>query len=381
MPIRALVVDDSAVVRRTVTTVLDELDDVEVVGTARDGSAGLVKIAELKPDVVTLDVEMPGLNGIETLRQIRAQFPRLPVIMYSTLTESGADATLDALALGAVDYATKPSGATSREAAQQQVRENLAPLVKLWGRRRAAAPRSAAPAAPATRGPAIAAPARVSPTSVGPTQRPRTARNVQPIRLVVIGVSTGGPAALAVLLPLLPANLPVPVAVVQHMPPVFTEMLARRLDQLGPLRVREATHGEPALPGHVYLAPGGRHLEVVAAAGDGLTLRLSDGPQENFCRPAVDVLFRSASAAAGPRLLAAVLTGMGQDGLVGARLVRSAGGVVLAQDEETSVVWGMPGYVTRDGLPDAVLPLESIAPAIADFVSVSRAGKPRELVP
>src|SRR3954447_10563190 len=169
MPIRALVVDDSAVVRRTVATVLDELDDVEVVGTARDGSAGLLKIAELKPDVVTLDVEMPGINGIETLRKTRAEFPRLPVIMYSTVTESGARATLDALALGAVDYATKPSGATSREAAQQQVRENLAPLVKLWGRRRAAAPRSAAPAAsaaPGTGGPATAAPARVSPTAV-----------------------------------------------------------------------------------------------------------------------------------------------------------------------------------------------------------------------
>lgn len=374
MPIRALVVDDSAVVRRTVTTVLDELDDVEVVGTARDGSTGLVKIADLKPDVVTLDVEMPGMNGIETLRHIRSQFPRLPVIMYSTVTESGARATLDALALGAVDYATKPSGATTREAAQQQVRENLAPLVKLWGRRRAAAPRTSPPPG--------SAPVRTSPTAVRPTLRPRTARSVQPIRLVVIGVSTGGPAALAVLLPMLPATLAVPVVVVQHMPPVFTEMLARRLDQLGPLPVREAVHGEPARPGHVYLAPGGRHLEVAAAAaGDGLTLRLTDGPQENFCRPAVDVLFRTASAAVGPRLLATVLTGMGQDGLVGARLVRSAGGVVLAQDEETSVVWGMPGYVTRDGLPDAVLPLESVASAIADFVNVSRTGKPRELVP
>src|SRR3954469_13919881 len=265
MPIRALVVDDSAVVRRTVTTVLDELDGIEVVGTARDGSAGLIKIAELNPDVVTLDVEMPGINGIETLRQIRAQFPRLPVIMYSTITESGARATLDALALGAVDYATKPSGATTREAAQQQVRENLAPLVQLWGRRRAPAPRSATPGA-------AAATVRTAPATVRPVLPPRTTRAIQPIRLVAIGVSTGGPAALAVLLPMLPANLPVPIVVVQHMPPVFTEMLARRLDQLGPLRVREAVHGEPALAGHVYLAPGGRHLEV-AGTGDGLSLR------------------------------------------------------------------------------------------------------------
>jgi len=316
---------------------------------------------------------MPGINGIETLRQIRAQFPRLPVIMYSTITESGARATLDALALGAVDYATKPSGATTREAAQQQVRENLAPLVKLWGRRRAPAPRSATPGA-------AAATVRTAPATVRPVLPPRTTRAMQPIRLVAIGVSTGGPAALAVLLPMLPANLPVPIVVVQHMPPVFTEMLARRLDQLGPLRVREAVHGEPALAGHVYLAPGGRHLEV-AGAGDGLSLRLSDAPQENFCRPAVDVLFRTPSAVVGPRLLATVLTGMGQDGLAGARLVRQAGGLVLAQDEETSVVWGMPGYVTRDGLPDAVLPIESIAPAIADFVTVSRNGKPRELTP
>lgn len=367
MPIRALVVDDSAVVRRTVTDVLAEADDIEVVGTASDGSAGLARIAELQPDVVTLDVEMPGMNGIETLGHIRERFPQLPVIMYSTLTEGGARATLDALALGAVDYATKPTNARDREAARAQVRENLAPLVSLWGRRRAAPPRRPRPVVPA------------------PADRARTREAVasapaRPVRMVVIGVSTGGPDALATMLPMLPSDLAVPVAIVQHMPPVFTEMLARRLDQLGPLPVCEAADGQPARPGHVYLAPGGRHLETVAGSA-GLSLALTDAAPENSCRPAVDVLFRTASAATGGRLLGVVLTGMGQDGLAGARLIRAAGGTVFAQDEESSVVWGMPGYVAREGLAGAVLPLERIAPAIGDFVAASRAGRPKELVP
>ena len=347
---RALVVDDSAVVRRTVADVLAEFDDVDVVGTAPDGTAGLRSIAELHPDVVTLDVEMPGLNGIETLRRIRQQFPQLPVIMYSTLTEGGARATLDALALGAVDYATKPTSMTSRQDAREHVRSTLAPLVRLWGRRRAAPPRTHLPA---TRRATAPVPVQGS---------------AAPPRLVVIGVSTGGPDALARLLPTLPPDLAVPVAIVQHMPPVFTEMLARRLDQLGPLPVCEASDGQRADPGHVYLARGGEHLEVHSVTGE-LTLRITDAPPENSCRPAVDVLFRTAAAATHGRLLAVVLTGMGQDGLAGCHDVRAAGGTIMTQDEESSVVWGMPGYVTRGGLADAVLPLDDIGAAIAAFAA------------
>jgi two-component system chemotaxis response regulator CheB len=266
--------------------------------------------------------------------------------MYSTLTERGALVTLDALTLGAVDYATKPTGATDREAAAQQVREQLLPLVKLWGRRRL--PRRTEPPAPAPR------------PTVLPTIR-------KPVDLVAIGVSTGGPDALTALLPRLPGNLPVPVVIVQHMPPVFTAMLAQRLDRRCELTVTEVTDPGPAEPGHVYLAPGGRHLAVQLRGGR-LVLELNDDAPENSCRPAVDVLFRSAAAATDGRMLAAVLTGMGQDGLAGAEVVRRAGAEVIVQDEATSVVWSMPGVIARAGLASAVLPLAGVADAIAGRV-------------
>lgn len=354
MTVRVLVVDDSVVVRRTVATVLAQTEDIDVVGTAADGRLGLRKVAELNPDVVTLDIEMPDMDGLEMLRHVRRDHPDLPVIMYSTLTERGASATFDALELGAVDYATKPSGLISRDAAETKVRDELAPLVRLWGKRRLG---------PERRGATALTPAPVAAT---PTV-PLPSRTHQ-VDLVTIGVSTGGPDALARVIPALRPDLPVPVVIVQHMPPVFTAMLAQRLDQLSPLPVSEAVHGEPASPGHVYLAPGGRHLEVHRLGGY-LTLELSDDPPENSCRPAVDVLFRSAVGATGGRMLAAVLTGMGQDGLEGARVVHAAGGLLVAQDEPTSVVWGMPGFVARAGLGATVLPLEQIAPAIGWLAS------------
>lgn len=372
MSVRALVVDDSVVVRRTVANVLGEADDVEVVGTASDGRLGLRRIAELSPDVVTLDVEMPGMNGLETLEHIRRDYPQLPVIMYSTLTERGARETFDALSLGAVDYATKPTGATTREEAAQQVRQNLLPLVRLWGRRKVVRPGSR----PASRPVATAEPVATAAPGVEAPARPPAAPS-GPVELVTIGVSTGGPDALAAMVPTLPASLAVPVAVVQHMPPVFTAMLAQRLHQISPLTVSEAVDGEQARPGHVYIAPGGRHLEVRRGAG-GLVLTLSDAAPENSCRPAVDVLFRTATAATSGRLLAVVLTGMGQDGLEGARLVRAAGGPVLAQDEETSVVWGMPGYVARAGLATGVLPLPEIGAAVT---RIARNTRSEEQVP
>lgn len=374
-------VDDSVVVRRTVANVLETADDVEVVGTAADGRMGLRKIAELDPDVVTLDVEMPGLNGLETLREIRRAHPHLPVIMYSTLTERGAEATLEALSLGAVDYATKPSGATTREEAAGQVRSNLLPLVQLWGRRTLVRrPLSGAQPAPGaverratiTSTPRVFPPAAQATASAHhtPTDGPIRLSNAPtgPIDLLVIGVSTGGPDALANLLPALPADLPVPVAIVQHMPPVFTTMLAKRLDAASAIGVVEADHGVDMRPGQAYLAPGGRHLEVEVTR-TGYRTRLSDAPPENSCRPAVDVLFRTATTAAQGRVLALVLTGMGQDGLLGARTARQAGGTVLAQDEASSVVWGMPGFVARDGIASAVLPLEDIAARIVQLVA------------
>ncbi|WP_375493189.1 chemotaxis-specific protein-glutamate methyltransferase CheB [uncultured Jatrophihabitans sp.] len=360
MTVRALVVDDSVVVRRAVATLLDAEDDIEVVATAANGQLGLDKIADQQPDIVTLDVEMPVLDGLGTLTEIRKRWPRLPVIMYSTLTERGAQSTLEALALGAVDYATKPTQVNRREEVSEHVRQNLLPLVRLWGRRAAPVPRDPAPGV-ADVGKTVAAGTSVLAAPGEPITLRRAAQ--KPADLIAVGVSTGGPDALARMVPMLPGDLGVPTVIVQHMPPVFTAMLAARLDARSPLTVSEAVDGETALPGHVYVAPGGRHLEV-HRTGAGFVFELNDGPKENSCRPAVDPMFRTAAAATDGRLLAVVLTGMGQDGLLGAEAVIAAGGSVIAQDEATSVVWGMPGFVARAGLASQVLPLDDIAETV-----------------
>jgi two-component system chemotaxis response regulator CheB len=361
-PVRALVVDDTVVVRRLVAGVLDAADDVEVVGTASDGHQALQRIEQLNPDVVTLDVEMPGLDGLATLDELRRRWPDLPVIMFSTLTERGASATLDALAKGANDYVTKPSNTGSREEAMGVVRDTLLPLVRAWGQRnqRRLRPSASTPAAATAVAPASPAPA------LRPPGRP------SPVDVVVVGVSTGGPNALAEVLPALPASLPVPVVVVQHMPPVFTRMLAERLDAQCALKVVEAAEGDVVRRGHVYIAPGGSHL-VPVRRGTQVVLTLSDAEPENSCRPAVDVTFRAAASVWGSGVLAVVLTGMGKDGLQGCEVVLGQGGRVLAQDEESSVVWGMPGFVARAGYADEVLPLDKVAEAVTRRATAARA--------
>jgi two-component system chemotaxis response regulator CheB len=339
-PIRVLVVDDSVVSRMIVAEAVSSDPDLELAGTAVDGRVALERIAELKPDVVVLDVEMPVMDGLEALKALRARDRRLPVVMLSSLTSKGASTTVDALTYGASDYVTKPSTGSRAESVAALQRELLPKLKALVGRH---APRPmSAPLAPRTRG--------------------------GPVEAIVIGVSTGGPNALAAMLPALPHDLAVPVLVVQHMPPMFTKMLAQRLDALTALPVREAEGGEALAGGEVWIAPGGRHL-VVERGGSGPRLALLDTPAENSCRPAVDVLFRSAADAYGARLLAVVMTGMGQDGYAGSRVVREAAGRVLAQDEESSVVWGMPRYVAEAGLADAVLPLDRIAGEISRLVN------------
>lgn len=363
-PIRVLVVDDTVVVRRLVADVITATDGLEVVGTAANGELALAQIGLLRPDVLTLDVEMPVMDGLTTLAEIRKRWPDLPVIMFSTLTSRGAEATLDALALGANDYVTKPSALRDREAALAAVRSSLVPLVRLWGRVGAAGARraahAAAPGAPTTSSPAAAPPAPRQPVL-----------DARPPRGVVIGVSTGGPVALSSVLPALPAGLEVPVVVVQHMPPVFTRLLAERLNAVCPLPVVEADDAMPLLPGRIHIAQGGHHLTMSTVRGVPM-LHLDDGPMENSCKPAVDVTLRSAQALWGSRTLTVILTGMGSDGLSGARALRAAGGRVIAQNAETSVVWGMPGAVVRAGLADEVLPLHGIAPAIVDAVRSAR---------
>jgi two-component system chemotaxis response regulator CheB len=337
--IRVLVVDDSVVVRRLVGEVLAADPEIDVVGTAANGRLALSKVEQLRPDIVTMDIEMPELDGVETVRQIRRSGNRVPVIMFSTLTDRGATATLDALAAGATDYVTKPANVGNVGKAVDQVRSSLVPKIKALAGR----PAALAPVAPPTR----TVPARVATGGCD---------------LLVVGCSTGGPEALTTFLSSLPRPS-VPVAVVQHMPAVFTRQFATRLDGHLPYEVTEATPGQVLRRGTVTIAPGGHHLHVTSAGG-ALVVRLSQEPPENYCRPAVDVLFRSAADACQGRVLGVVLTGMGQDGCRGASAVVEAGGTVLVQDRKTSVVWGMPGAVAGAGLADEVLPLAELGPAV-----------------
>ncbi|MDP3890232.1 chemotaxis response regulator protein-glutamate methylesterase [Nocardioides sp.] len=347
--IRVLVVDDSALVRRLVATSLSGDPEIEVVGQAVDGHDAVARVEELMPDAVTLDIEMPVLDGLGALRAIRERHPRLPVIMFSTLTEKGAIKTLEALSLGASDYVTKPSNTGSVAESMASVREQLVPKIKaLTGVRRMAVAAAAASGRAGSRAPA-------APPVTTPHQRSE---------LLLIGCSTGGPDALSRVLADLPASLPVPALVVQHMPPVFTTMFAERLDRESPLTVREAGDRTPLAPGEVLVAPGDFHLRLQRGPG-GLRTRLDQGPQVNYCRPAVDVLFDSAADAVGGRALVLVLTGMGHDGLVGTRRLRELGARVLVQDQATSVVWGMPGAIVEAGLADAVLPLDRVATEVA----------------
>lgn len=347
--IRVLVVDDSVVIRRMVTDVLSSDPHIEVIGSAANGRIALAKIPQVNPDLVTLDIEMPEMDGLEALAAIRKIYPLLPVIMFSTLTERGASATLDALSLGANDYVTKPANVGSVAAAMENIRGGLIPKIKAFCSKPAGIKVEAAqapkPAKP------ITLPLPVART--GPAQ----------VDVLAIGTSTGGPNALGEVIPMLPADLRVPVVIVQHMPPLFTKLLADRLETKSSLKVREGVEGGTLQPGEAWVAPGDFHM-VVANNGTSVQIQLSQAPPENSCRPAVDVLFRSVVEVYGSRTLAVVMTGMGQDGLRGCEYVREAGGQVLIQDQATSIVWGMPGAVAEAGLHDRVLPLDQIGPEI-----------------
>ncbi|HKM48045.1 MAG TPA: chemotaxis-specific protein-glutamate methyltransferase CheB [Terriglobales bacterium] len=341
-PIRILVVDDSVVIRKVLSDTLAEDRALEVVGTASDGRIALDKIPLLKPDLITLDVEMPVMDGLATLALVRKSFPKVKVIMFSALTEHGAAATLDALALGASDYATKPTNSGSPAVAIAYIRLELIPKIKaLCGIAWREVPRL---------------PPSRSPLEVRDRSNWR-------IEIVAIGTSTGGPNALAEVLPKIPNDFPVPIVVVQHMPPIFTRLLAERISCLSAIRVEEGSANALLSPGHAWIAPGDFHMKVTQQ-GANRRLLLDQGPRENSCRPAVDALFRSVAMAYGANVLGVVMTGMGSDGLLGAQEIRNAGGDVIIQDEASAVVWGMPGAVRTSGLDDGAYPLDRLAAEI-----------------
>jgi two-component system chemotaxis response regulator CheB len=357
--IRVLIVDDSVVARRLLNDALSADPAIEIADIAATGRVAMAKIPYCKPDLVTLDVDMPEMSGLETLSAIRKEHPHLPVIMVSNLTEHGAVVTLDALSLGATDYVTKPSDVRNRDAALRQVREELIPKIKTFCRLAGAE----------------------APPAVPPPTRPSSLRTIPPaetflsetarVDAVFIGISTGGPNALAELLPALPKDFPVPILIVQHMPPIFTKFLSDRLSAKSQFKVMEAQAGEIPEAGRVYVAPGDHHM-LVEREGTDVRIRVNLDPPENSCRPSVDVLFRSAAKVYGSRSLGVIMTGMGQDGLKGCEKIKEAGGHVVAQDEASSVVWGMPGFVVRAGLADRVLPLSQMA---LEILRRARAGR------
>lgn len=340
--IRILVVDDAVVVRSRISKILSIDPELEVVGVAANGRIALAKIPQVNPDIVILDIEMPEMDGLQTLSAIRQIYPHLPVIMFSNSTRTGAIATLEALSLGASDYATKPSNLGNVEAINQHIQADLIPKIKVFGAKRT----------PLTTPSTVAHPV-VFPLYTNPKQ----------VDVVAIGVSTGGPNALTVLLRELPADLSVPILIVQHMPPMFTKLLAEQLSSKCQIPVNEAFPGVVLEPGQAWIAPGDFHLVVQRDKGV-VRLATHQAPSENSCRPSVDVLLRSVAQVYGAGAIAVILTGMGQDGLHGCQCIREVGGQVLAQDKASSVVWGMPSVVVNAGLANQIVALDQMASEI-----------------
>jgi two-component system chemotaxis response regulator CheB len=363
---RILIVDDSAVMRSLLRSVVSADASLEVAGTAVDGASALNSLNVLRLDLILLDVEMPVMDGLVTLKELRRRGHKMPVIMCSALTQRGAKVTLEALAGGASDYVTKPAGQANREAAMQALGQELGPKIHALTGHDGGLVSNQNQAWNQTPGLPPVFPGLPRSVQFPPAPPPRVQAITKNPAVLAIGVSTGGPAALDVLLPALPASFPLPVLIVQHMPELFTKLFAERLNSRCQLRVREAAEGDPVRAGTISIARGNWHMEVLSPARPGSppTLHLTQGPLENHCRPAVDVLFRSVAAAYGPGSLAVVLTGMGYDGMAGSRVIREQGGAVLAQDRESSTVWGMPGAVANTGLANKVLSLNDLIPEI-----------------
>ena len=367
--IRVLVVDDSVVFRKILQEALSKNPKIRVVGTASNGREAVQKIRILKPDVTVLDVEMPEMDGLATLEVIKRQHLKTVVIMFSSLTSQGAKTTLEALTRGAVDFVPKPKGTGAFSESVKTIENLLIPKIEALGpgpngRKPQRMPIQRQTKAPQRPQPCIKRerpiPCKKAPPSSGRLLRPSK------IDAVGIGVSTGGPNSLNEVIPRFPANFRLPIFLVQHMPPVFTAQLAQRLDQKSKLKVVEAQDNMVVRGGTVYVAPGDYHMEV-RRKDNSLIVTLNQAPPENSCRPAVDPLFRSLAETYGGKVIATIMTGMGRDGVNGARILKQKGAIILAQDKETSVVWGMPKFVAEAGIADRIVPLGHITATILEL--------------
>lgn len=364
MSVSVLVVDDTITYRRIVREALERIEGVEVVGTAHSGAAALSKLERLQPDLVTLDLEMPEMDGIEVLKEMRLRKLQATPVMVSSFTERGGELTIKALEAGAFDFVTK-TGVGSLGAQMQRLSTDLAAVIQSWKNSRSqpiSAPPASAPLPPTpTRAPAaVKAPAPPAPAAHQPGSRPE---------MILIGISTGGPNALAHIMPAFPPALPVPIFIVQHMPRLFTGYLAESLGKKARIPIQEAVHGEIARPGHAYIAPGGQHLKLDRSAA-GICMHVTEEPPEENCRPSVNVLFRSAANAFPGKSCAVIMTGMGRDGALGCRLLKRRGSTILAQDEASCVVYGMPKEAVATGVVDQQVPLTEIPAAILNLFSL-----------
>jgi len=350
-PIKVLLADDSITVQKLLTATLSIQTDLQIVGAAKNGREVLDLIPTTRPDLILLDIKMPVMDGIDALRHIRQSGLKTPIIMFSSLTVCGAEATLDALALGANDYIAKPTAAGHVQQAIDYITDQVVPRVKYWGRSREAARPDAVTNS-------------VAPPNASP---PAGSKNPGAVDVVAIGSSTGGPNALAEIIPKLPASLSVPILISQHMPAVFTRLLAERLQRKSALRVREAEDGAVLRAGDVWIAPGDFHM-TIQRKGTDRVISLNQQPPENSCRPSVDVMMRSVADVFGHRALALILTGMGKDGASGCTAVKKRGGFVIAQDRTSCVVWGMPRAVEEAGMADRIVSLSNIHVNIANCV-------------
>lgn len=365
-PLRVLIVDDTVVYRKAVSDVLSEIPDVEVVGIASNGKIAMSKIESLKPDLLTLDIEMPEMNGIDVLTRMQVEAPDLGAIVLSTLTHKGGDLTMQALELGAFDFITKPQ-TDSMEESREEIKRAITPMLKAFARRQEIKNilKGTSPGFETSREKRQQAVSR----SLVRRMKMISAKRTTKVDIVGIGISTGGPKALAQMMPQLPASINVPILIVQHMPPIFTKSLAKNLDAKCGFEVKEAIDGESVQSNKAYIAPGGKQMKVVAGSDGRIRIiRITDDPPENSCKPSVDYLFRSIAQHYIGRSAGVIMTGMGSDGSLGLKLMKRNGAFIIAQDEATCVVYGMPKEPVENGIVDVIAPLDKIAKMISDVV-------------